>query len=635
MKKALFTSYLILFSIIAPTVFADNNAIVAMDKAYSSGNSNKILQIYNKNRNNRTIYYLYAKYMLSKKSTEPALSFVHGSTKDYMRNDLIHQLLTSYMASNQYTKYQTLYPLLPTKIANTNERCGIDLVNLLLNNNTSPKVDINWLTNNSSTLWCAKLVGALYNRGLVTVDRRNLMLYNLVLSGKTDVFNQVSSSMGVASISGFSYYMNIPAQKLPNNDFMIIARISHIAYKFPDQALAELKKSEISSKARDFLENYMGMEFALKHNFNNSLDLYDADSTALSDDEYEWLARSYLYFGDWKELISIINKMPSTLKNKNTWIYWEAIAYGTLHDYEHERMYLKQIPKDYSYYSMLANSALGVYTVYKNNTPKYETLGTSDLAQTANLGFELYKIGKKNKSRNLITIGSSQWGYAARLAPDNLLLAMSNIAKNAQYFDLSIYAANQMDDRYIDLSFPMPFWNLFKKYGYLFGIDPSYVIAISRQESRFNYSVIAFDGGVGLMQIMPQTASYIAHKSGYRNCYRNNAECNIKFGAWYLSSLFSKFQNLIYSTSSYNAGSTRPKMWQDKIGNLDNRVQIELIPIAITRDYVQKVISNKAVYDSELARDNKIDLASYIKKLGHQHYIRASDDDNTDAYKLK
>lgn len=635
MKKLLVLN-VIITALIANFAFADDSVIASMDKAYASGNLTKISQIYNHHKDNRTINYLYAKYMLTKKYPDSALSFARGSTKDYMRNDLIHQLLIFYMGSNQYAKYQSIYPMLPTKLANTNERCGIDLANLIVNNDTSPEVDINWLTNNGSPIWCAKLVASLYNRGLVTRDRRNLMLYNLIASGKTDVFDQIAGSVGEPPILNFDYYMNVPTKKLPKNDFLIIARISHIAYKFPDQAYKELKQSDASSNARAFLENYMGMEFALKHNFDQALDLYNPKSTALSDDEYEWLARSYLYFGNWKKLIATINRMPDSIRTKNVWLYWEATAYNTLHDSANASIYLKQIPNDYSYYSMLANSELDVDTVYQGNPPKNDKLGNSSLASNAKLGLELYRIGKKSHSKNLTTIGSAEWGYAARLTNDDkLLLAMSNLAKKSQFYDLSIYAANQMNLRYIDLSFPLPFWALFTKYGHLFGIPPTYVMSVSRQESRFNYTVIAFDGGVGLMQIMPQTAAYIAHKSGSRNCYRDGAECNIKFGAWYLSSLYDKFENIIYSTAAYNAGSTRPKLWQDKIGKLDNRVQMELIPIAITRDYVQKVISNKAVYDSEIAGNNQIDLASYIEKLGKRHYRDAPDDDDTDAYKLK
>ena len=355
----------------------------------------------------------------------------------------------------------------------------------------------------------------------------------------------------------------------------------------------------------------------------------------MSDEELEWRTRSYMYYGKWSKVIDSIDDMPQSLKSKNIWLYWKGKAYANLKQNSKANSYFEQIPSDYSYYSMLAQSVLDNGTGFKTGHSDTTSLGSNQYAINAKSAFALYEMGKSGGSKNLVNIATAEWNYAAKQSTDQDLLAMSNLAAKQGAYDLSISAANQMDDRYLELSFPTPFLSSYVKYSSSNSIDKSYPLAITRQESRFNYSVVAFDGGVGLMQIMPQTATYIAKKMGTKNCYTQGADCNIKFGSWYLGNLYSKFgKNLIYSSAAYNAGPGRARRWQDKLGNLDNAVQIELIPISITRDYVQKVLTNKAAYDAEFENKDSIDLLAYVEAVSKNHYVMAPDDDNTDAQKI-
>lgn len=613
--------------LISNSVFAGTDIAIA-DKYYTKGDIGALWQIYNRNSQNRGIVYLYAKALLNKNNPQAAELFIQSNFNDYLRTDILHQLLTFYYTNRSYSSYQRIYKLLPDNQKTMNEKCGMDVTTGTLT------VDAAYIVNNNPPLWCADALSTAYLKGNITKKQRNYMLYNLIANDKSSAYNQVAPRLGLRTIY-FALYSNKTVSKLLNNDFLVVNRITSLGYKNPEGALSELKKVSISNDANAFLYNFLAMRFASKHNFEQAIHFYEKYGEDLSDDEYEWLARSYLYSSDWKSLIKTIDDMPKNLSGKNVWLYWEGVAYATLKESDKAREYLKLIPNDYSYYSMLAASELGPMTTYNTNPPKTTKLDNSVEAKGAIIGLNLYQEGLKNNLKHLLSIGSSEWNYAARMTEDDgLLLAMSNLAKQYNYHDLSIYAANQMEGRYMELSFPLPFLAVFTQYSKLFGIDPTYTLAISRQESRFNYQIIAFDGGVGLMQIMPQTALYIARKSGSINCYHKGAECNIKFGSWYLGNLNSKFGNLIYSTAAYNAGPSRPRRWQDILGKLDDRMQIELIPISITRDYVQKVLSNKAVYDSEIAGVNKINFANYINKIGKHHYLNIFDDDNTDTGKL-
>lgn len=612
-------------------VFAVSD-VARADRHFTLGNIDELGQVYNKNPKNRTIAYLYAKAQLSKNNPAFAERFIHQPHfDDYMRSDILHQLLALYSAadSKPLSDYRRVYRLLPHTQTTIDEQCTMDSIT------GSMTIDSTYIATNNPSPWCAKVLAAAYLKAKLDKKHLDWMLYNLIANDKTNIYNQLAPSLQLGTIN-FAAYANKAVDKLPDNDFLIINRITDIGYKHPDDALAELKKANISENANVFLSNYLAMQLAQKHNFKQALELYENYGDNLSDNQYEWLARSYLYMANWEGLISTIDDMPRDLYQKNVWLYWRAKAFSNLNGPAKASQYFKLIPKDYSYYAMLANSALGVDTIYYNTPPKTTTLGNSNNAKAALIGLNLYKEGKKNKANHLMTIGSAQWNYAVRMIKDdNLLLAMSNLAQQHSYYAMSIYAANQMKKRYIELGFPLPWRAIFTQYSKLFGMDPTYTLAVCRQESRFNYQVVAFDGGVGLMQIMPQTAAHIAHKTGWVNCYNKSLVCNIKFGAWYLGDLNSKFGNLIYSTAAYNAGPHRPRLWQDNLGKLDNLIQIELIPISITRDYVQKVLSNKALYDSILTGTYKINLAQYITKIGTHHYSNVVDDDNTDASKLK
>lgn len=631
-KKILATA---LFIVTLPAMAA--SIVLKADKAYTTGNLTALGQIYSADSDNRVVNYLYAKGMLTKDVAKYAEDFIENSSNSYMRNDLIHQLLIFYFTNDSYSSYIRVFNLLNPTQANQNEKCGADYAQ---SGSGSGKTvtSLPWLINNNIPGWCAEYVGSNFNKGNVSTKERNIMLFNLIVNGKTDIFNQIAPDVKIKPVS-FYHYQNVPVSSLPDNDdykFLVVSRIVAIGHKDPDSGLKELKRSSVDSNTKAFLGNYLAMQFAQKHNFEEALDLFSSyENDHMSDEELEWRTRSYLYFGKWSKVIDSIEAMPASLKTKNVWLYWEGKSYAKLNQASKANTFFDQIPSDYSYYSMLAQSELDNGTSFKTGHPSTTTLGSNQYAINAREAFSLYQIGKGGGSKNLTNIAIAEWNYASKQSTDDDLLAMSNLAAKQGVYDLSIYAANQMGDRYLELSFPTPFLSAYTKYSSINSIDPAYPLAVSRQESRFNYSVVAFDGGVGLMQIMPQTAAYIAKKMGTKNCYTQGADCNIKFGSWYLGNLYSKFgENLIYSTAAYNAGPGRSRRWQDKLGNLDNSIQIELIPISITRDYVQKVLTNKAAYDAEFQHKDSIDLLTYVNSISKNHYVEAPDDDNTDAQKI-
>lgn len=88
-------------------------------------------------------------------------------------------------------------------------------------------------------------------------------------------------------------------------------------------------------------------------------------------------------------------------------------------------------------------------------------------------------------------------------------------------------------------------------------IDPLFVMAVIDQESKFNPKIIGSHGEIGLMQIRPKTALWVAARN--KIDFNNDQDLfipstNIKIGILYLKYLNQKYGNPKYSTAAYNMG---------------------------------------------------------------------------------
>jgi hypothetical protein len=107
-------------------------------------------------------------------------------------------------------------------------------------------------------------------------------------------------------------------------------------------------------------------------------------------------------------------------------------------------------------------------------------------------------------------------------------------------------------------------------------LEPSLLHAVIQTESAYNPSAQSNKGAMGLMQLMPGTAS----RYGVRNPW-NPAE-NIEGGAMYLRDLLGMFEsNVVLALAAYNSG-------ENTVRKYGNRIP----PIPETQDYVMRVLRN-------------------------------------------
>jgi len=138
------------------------------------------------------------------------------------------------------------------------------------------------------------------------------------------------------------------------------------------------------------------------------------------------------------------------------------------------------------------------------------------------------------------------------------------------------------------------------------------VYSIARQESAFDPKAVSSAGAMGLMQMIASTARRTAQRVGVgfdAGRMTTDPVFNAQLGAAHLGDLLKEQRNsLILTFAAYNAGGRRVKEWIAAYGDprepqVDPIDWIERIPIAETRNYVQRVLENYTVYRARLAGD--------------------------------
>lgn len=136
-------------------------------------------------------------------------------------------------------------------------------------------------------------------------------------------------------------------------------------------------------------------------------------------------------------------------------------------------------------------------------------------------------------------------------------------------------------------------------------LEAAIVNAITRQESNFDPQAVSPANARGLMQLLPTTGAEVARRLGIRlqtPQLTQDPALNMRLGATFLSGLIDRYGGALpLAAAGYNAGPGRVTEWVgsfgdprgDAIAMLD---WMELIPIAETRNYVQRVIENVGVY---------------------------------------
>lgn len=145
-----------------------------------------------------------------------------------------------------------------------------------------------------------------------------------------------------------------------------------------------------------------------------------------------------------------------------------------------------------------------------------------------------------------------------------------------------------------------------ERYAWEYNLRPAFLTAVIRSESSFRTDAESDAGARGLMQLMPDTAAWIARKLGVSDFTFDSmydAETNIRFGAWYLNYLSGLFRgDPILVVAAYHAGQTTVTQWlSDRSMSPDGYViPLENLRDGPTKTYAGRVTQAYGIYQALL-----------------------------------
>lgn len=136
-------------------------------------------------------------------------------------------------------------------------------------------------------------------------------------------------------------------------------------------------------------------------------------------------------------------------------------------------------------------------------------------------------------------------------------------------------------------------------------LDPALIAAVIYAETKFEPRTSSA-GALGLMQILPGTANFIARESGGTRFTTGDLATpgiNIAYGSWYLRYLLDRYEgNEIDAVAAYNAGWANVDEWVARAHAEGGHLSAQAIPYPETREYVRVVEWAQGEYRARYAR---------------------------------
>lgn len=175
------------------------------------------------------------------------------------------------------------------------------------------------------------------------------------------------------------------------------------------------------------------------------------------------------------------------------------------------------------------------------------------------------------------------------------LLLMILVLASLSYF---VWQNEDFQRKYL---YPYDYQDTINFYADRYEVDRNLVASVILVESKFRQDATSVHGARGLMQIMPETGSWIATQiedDSFSVDKLYNVNMNIKYGTWYLSELQTEFEgNEVLALAAYNAGRGNVYEWMEKYHWDINFKDYTKIPFPETREYVKRVLENKKHYN--------------------------------------
>lgn len=360
---------------------------------------------------------------------------------------------------------------------------------------------------------------------------------------------------------------------------------------------------------RAYVWGMIGYLGALRHD-PEALSWY-ARAGDLSDRQLAWKVRAALRQQNWQEVLAAVGAMSDRQGSISAWRYWKARALKATGHATEANALLAPLATDFSFYGQLALEELGAKiaapaTAYKPSAEDVRAMGRRAGLWRA---LELYRLGLRAEA-------NAEWQWAIRGFDDRDLLAAAELARRHGVYDRAINTADRTVGLHdFELRYLAPYRDVLKVHTAQLALDEAWVYGLIRQESRFIPEAKSVKGASGLMQLMPQTARWVARQIGLKNwrwSQVTDVGTNVGLGTYYLRYVLDALDGQpVLASAAYNAGPNRARAWRPADA-MEGAVFAETIPFTETRLYVKNVMANATYYAHTFSQQ----LQSLKQRLG-------------------
>ncbi|MFT5807548.1 MAG: soluble lytic murein transglycosylase [Moritella dasanensis] len=568
--------------------------------------------------------YLLEYQQLKAHFSRDSLSAVQSFIKDNLDRRASYDLQRSYLyylAKNQYWhEYLTFYPQLPNsvdlKCYHFQARIAGDQADEIWSD-----VQKTWLTGSSLPNACDSVLAHYLDSKQIsqalilkrfqlayTNNKKALMSYLITLMDKE---NELLAKQLYALHRTPKKLLNSPLfnnKEDASHDFLV-ASIKRLAKKDIelglDAYLSYERQKSFTSAEQIQLKKYL-ISRIMSRNESTLFPWLDKTLSALQDVKLtERRIRYAIRFNHWPDIehwLAQLNeiKQVDSKQLDSKWLYWQARVLENKQQQDQADKLYQNIATERNYYGFLSAQKLGIDYQFNANIVNRQQQDLAHLkAQLAHID-ELYF----HKHMYLL---KREWRVLITGKSINLQRQLGLFAFQKGWAHLSVVASilSKSWDA-LNIRFPAAKPQLFYANANLYGLDSSYIYAITRQESSFDEFANSPVGARGYMQLMPGTAKETALKIGLKDYKRRSqltdGEINVQLGAAYFDGLLTRYEgNRVLATAAYNAGPNRVDRWQ---GSEDGRAEkalamdswIEAIPYKETRRYVKNVLVYNVIY---------------------------------------
>jgi soluble lytic murein transglycosylase len=330
----------------------------------------------------------------------------------------------------------------------------------------------------------------------------------------------------------------------------------------------------------------------------------------LDDYALGWQARAALWADDIATARRAIGAMSEAQRATAQWRYWSA----RVSDDDDARVRLfEELQPDDNYFSAAAAAGL------RDPAAIHPAAHPADAQTIAALA----EIPGIVRARELSLVGLPiaavrEWREVQATLDPGARAQSVHLATEFGWHDVAIATASELGI-YFDyaLLYPRPYPDAVAAASEEFGVEPSLIYAVMRQESLYRVDAESAAGALGLMQLQRGTAREVSRQIGAAAPGGLDPlvpEHAIRLGAARLASLVGRFDGrIVPALAAYNAGPAAVDRWLPD-EPVAGDVWLENVPFNETREYVRRVLWNSVVFawlDGE-----RVDARDWLHEIG-------------------